>query len=267
MPISIKRAWLTLFTLSLVTALSIAPTSKGGQNPLEGTPYEETQDMGAATPADATDTNRIDIVFDPEKSRKVTPCEKIVFIQAIQMFVDGNPVDPGDYNGSWEWRDLTVINDLEETEEDEQGTYIDSPAEDEIDPYTNGDGEDRTKGYDFGDFGSSNSECKEATWYDRPTIIDDRFRPGGDDAAAGNDWDASEIRERFETCAFCAEGEDAGKFFECLLWEVKRTQEDMAGGRRGEAKVIGVSEHPSEGFKRALETWVNVKHFNLPKDP
>ena len=43
-----------------------------------------------------TKANRIDLVFDPDKSDKVTKCEKIVHVQFIRMTAEGVVVKPGD---------------------------------------------------------------------------------------------------------------------------------------------------------------------------
>ncbi len=64
-------------------------------------------------PADESKTtgNRIDIVFDPDKSSKVTKCKKIVHVQFARIYINGTVAKPTDFIAGWKYRDEIMTND------------------------------------------------------------------------------------------------------------------------------------------------------------
>ncbi len=228
------------------------------QRQAEQDPYETTATGGGGNPS------RIDIVFDPAKSSKATPCDKIVFIQVMQFLVDGKPVDPGDLEGGcFEYRDNTVIDDLPDTEANEQGQHVDR-LRGRREPYYGGDAPG-TGSSTSGRFnGTTTPTSRPARMTDTPFEPASSFSSG---PTRGNDFNADTITYKFETCAFCACGEDRGKFFECITWEYTRTKADVAAGRRGTSRITGRSSEPTPGFRKAVTLWAEVNYFDLPKDP
>src|SRR5260370_28905432 len=45
--------------------------------------------------------NRIDIEFDPDKSETVKNCERIVHVQFVRTWADGNIIKRGDFDSAW----------------------------------------------------------------------------------------------------------------------------------------------------------------------
>jgi len=182
-----------------------------------------------------TKENRIDIVFDPKKSKKVTPCDKIVFIQVVQNLVDGNPMKPGDFCLGWKYRDKVSTRD---------SRYVDF-FKLEKDPYYNGD-----DSQDIGTSGESDSKKKNATMDDTPF---DSFTDGSKNA--------NTVTFKFETFAFCAKGKDCGKYFEGINWEYTRTKDDVKNGKEGISRITGARDEPSKGFKEAVKKWMDKYKF------
>lgn len=217
----------------------------------EGDPFGGTQDGGSGTPA-AGDDNRIDVEYDPTKSEVSSPCDSIYFIQTVQILVDGDPVNPGDLVTAWEYRDPATQDDSTHVDRIPAGTT----------PYYGGNGAG-TGSSSPGNHGGGGSTS--GTMTDVPFVHDDFFGPGGADDAQGNDFDASEIVFKFEVCAFCAAGEDVGQFFDCLTWEYRKTDADVAAGSDGTSAVTGGSSQPSQGFQDTVQAWDDVhEDFNLP---
>ncbi|MEL7445152.1 MAG: hypothetical protein AAGK02_04980 [Pseudomonadota bacterium] len=227
---------------------------EGGDQPnLVETPFEGT------TTGRGGRSNRIDITFDPAKSEAGCPCERVRFIQVMQILIDGTPVDAGDLYGPWEYRDNTALDDDPETEKDETSTHVDRlPGRKE--PYYGGNG----AGTGASVVGSCNGTTTRATMQDVPNIPNAWFAPGGGDSVSGNDWNANEIVFEFEACAFCEAGERVGQFMECVKWVYRRTAADVAAGNRGTAEVTGTASKPSKAYDRAVKQWIDARNFDLP---
>lgn len=215
-------------------------------------PFRGSRDQGASTPAPG-DTNRVDLSFDPRLSTLVTPCEDIRFIQVMQILVNGVPVNPEDFApGPFEGRDNRSIDDDPGTESDESAMHVDRlRGRDE--PYYGGNG----AGTGNASPGSSGNTDADSTLRDTP-------RAGAGDSRMG-EATTDEVVYLFETCAFCADGQDAGCFFECILWEYRMTRADVAAGSPGTSTITGRSPSPSPGFGRAVRLWVQENNFDLPE--
>ena len=205
-------------------------------------------------------SNRIDINFDPRSTSDACPCERIRFIQVMQILVDGIPVDPGDLWNDWEYRDNTALDDDPDTPEDETGVHVDR-VPGRTQPYYGGNG----AGTGSSTVGQCNGTSTPGTMVDLPFMPDGYFQPGGPDAALGGDWDADEIVFKFETCAFCEAGEQVGRYFECVNWTYTRTKADVASGSPGRAAIEGTETGPSKAFTKAAQRWAETNNFDLPE--
>jgi len=122
----------------------------------------------------------------------------------------------------------------------------------EKDPYYNGD----DKGKDAGEQGKHNT-TKNATMTDSPRCGDSTF--GNLTKRMGKD--VKKVMLDFETCAFCAEGEDAGKFYGCVKWTYEQEKE-----KKGESKSGGTSKEPKgRKYNEAVKKWGDNHGFRLPK--
>ena len=54
--------------------------------------------------------NKIDLVFDSDKSKKVTKCEKIVHVQFNRRFADETVIKPGDYYSGYKYKDKVATS-------------------------------------------------------------------------------------------------------------------------------------------------------------
>jgi hypothetical protein len=209
-----------------------------------GTPWSGSQDQGGATAAPG-DTNRVDFVFDPSKSELTTPCEEIVLIQVAQICPNGIPVDPGTYHDGYEYRDDDAIDDQPDTSGDETGTFLDHVKGDTTPYYQDTGG---------GSVGSSNGHSTNSTTADAPSTS------GGNRGFPS----LTSVTMKFETCAFCRKGEDAGHYFGCITWEYTKTAGDQAAGTPGTSTFTGTSNQPSSGFTAAVDQWAANNDFDLP---
>jgi hypothetical protein len=183
----------------------------------------------------------VTIAFDPDKSKKVTKCDKIVFIQVVQKICDGTPVLPGDYNSNWKYKDDDCLKDG-----DCRGTRVDY-LQGEKTPYYNDPQGTGTSPY--GTVGGKNGGSVKATMGDAPSVgggdkgmYDKDTNPGG--------WKS--VESRFETFAYCAKGPDCGKWYEGATWVHTKTY-DKSGP--GTSKIAGHPSEPSDCFKKAFEKW------------
>ena len=227
--------------LALVLLAAPAPAAAQVGSVTDGTPWSGSSDQGGGTPRPG-DTNRVDIVFDPDESELTTPCEEIVLIQTTQTCLDGVPVDPGALPG-FEYQDMEAIDDLPETSGDEMGTSLDN-LEGDTTPYYQDTG--------GGHNGDSNGHSTDSTLEDAPRY------PG----LGGAD---NELKFKFETCAFCAEGEDVGHYFGCITWEYTLTAADVATGNPGTSTFTGTSQQPSAGHNAAVDQWSANHDFDFPR--
>jgi hypothetical protein len=81
--------------------------------------------------------NRIDIVFDPDKSAKVTKCDKIVHIQFDRMYADGKVVKPGDWSSKFKFQDSFTTAD---------GWGVDALKDETTPDYQQGTGDGKKNG-------------------------------------------------------------------------------------------------------------------------
>jgi hypothetical protein len=211
---------------------------------VDGTPWSGSQDQGGGTAAPG-DTNRVDIVFDPSKSELTTPCEEIVLIQTSQTLANGIPVDPGTYSDSFDFQDADAIDDQPDTSGDETGTCVDSLEGDSTPYYQDTGG---------GSVGSSNGHSTNSSLGDEPSTS------GGNRGFPS----LTTVTDKFETCAFCAKGEDAGHYFGGITWEYTKTAGDQAAGTPGTSTFTGTSNQPSPGFTAAVDQWAANHDFDLP---
>jgi hypothetical protein len=236
-----------LWIVAAVAGFALVAVPAWPTSVVAGTPWGGSQDQGGGTPG-AGDTNRVDIVFDPSKSELTTPCEEIVLIQTVQMCANGIPVDPGVYYDGFEYRDDDAIDDQPDTSGDETGTYVDH-LEDASTPYY------QASAGGPGSVGSSNGTSSNSSLVDAPAT------GGGNRGFDG----LQTVKYKFETCAFCAKGEDAGHYFGCLLWEYTKTGADQAAGTPGTSTFTGTSNQPSPGFQAAVDQWAANHDFDLPR--
>ena len=214
--------------------------------------------------------NRIVIRFDPTTSESISPCERIQFIQTVQILIDGEAVDPGDFYSDWEYRDNTALDDDPGTPENEASTHVDR-LKGKSTPFYGGNG----AGTGSSSPGSTAGGGTPATMDDTPFAPDTWFAPGGFDrdggpgpppVPGGNDWNANEIVFRFEACAFCECGDDAGQYFGCLTWEYRRTRAEVAAGTPGTATITGQADAPSQPFLDAVERWCDTNNYDPGQD-
>src|SRR5262249_41248031 len=120
----------------------------------------------------------------------------------------------------------------------------------ETDPYYNGD----DAGFDGGVQGVQNSATTAATMDDTPNRSDANYPA-----------DIVKIRLNFEVAAFCAAGEDKGKYFGRLFWTWERDK--GAGATTGTTSGISADrQQPSQGFIDAVTKW-NTNHGFTNKFP
>lgn len=199
---------------------------------------------GATTPAtnpneeSKTSGNRIDIVFDPDKSCKITKCDKIVNVQVIQMLVDGKPIKPGDYYDGFKYRDKTALAN---------GSYVDHLKTETTPDYQQGVGD-----------GKKNGSSGKATMNDTPS--DSRNNLFYDATKNPTGW--KEVVYKFETFAYCMKGPDCGKWYEGVTWEYKKTWEDARDGKNGVSSITDKNAPgPSQNFLDAFNKFNKEKGF------
>jgi hypothetical protein len=186
----------------------------------------------------------INITFDPKNVCDVSPCSKIVFIQVRQptgVKADNTTrslsfAEQGFSNAAT--LDADVIN----------GRLVDYIVG-EGDPYYNGDDTS-----DIGVQGIQNSTTVAATMNDTPKRSDSAYPA-----------DIVKIRLNFEVAAFCAAGDDKGKYFGRLFWTWERAK--GAAGFTG--TISGVTTDrlaPTAGFIDAVNKW-NTNHGFTTKFP
>jgi len=195
------------------------------------------------TPTDGSSTtgNNISIEFDPATSKKVTKCEKIVFIQTVQKFADDVPVLPGEFYSGWKYKDDDCLKDG-----DLKGLRVDY-LKGEKTPYYNDPEGTGTSSY--GTVGKKNGDTGKATMGDAP---DSRGSDKGFYNKDSNPDGYKKITTKFETFAYCAKGPDCGKWYEGITWVHTQTSSDAGAGT---SKISGPSADPSEGFKKAFAKW------------
>ena len=187
--------------------------------------------------------NRIDIEFDPAKSKKITKCDKIVHVQFIRMFVDGAAINPGDFASYFEYRrGITTA----------KGWYVDLLASETSPDYQQGNGVGK----------KNDSGSTKATMMDQPSVPD-----GGDKGfynKTTNPTGSKRLRFDFITYAWCMAGPDCGKWYEGMSWSYEKTYKDFAAGRPGKSKVTSknIAADPSKDQIDAFDKFNSVRGFS-----
>jgi hypothetical protein len=187
---------------------------------------------------------RIKLQFNPTDVCDVTPCKKIVLIQAMS----GMGTKPDGTTEPVDWKQWHHLNGADLEANKINNVTIDSTEGDQ-DPYYNG-GSDPN---DLGKPGKQNGSPTPSTTSDTVSYTEDiGFKAG-----------FSKLTINFEVAAFCAQGANAGQFLGILKWRWER--------EKGNAEVITVvsktRDNPSQGFLDALNKWgTNPNHpFSPPK--
>ncbi len=209
----------------VITTVKVAPdkiVENKFETKLQRYPHFESKTTG----------NDIDIVFDPDNSRKVTKCEKIVHVQFARMHVNGAVLTkPSDYHAEWKFQDDITTAD---------GWGVDCLESEKTPDYQQGSGD-----------GYKNGGSTKATMNDGPNTL------GGDkgfyDAAANPDG-VKTYRLEFATFAWCMKGPDCGTWYEGIQWEYKKTHTDKAGSLGtstiNDYNVTAPSKSHIEAFKK-----------------
>lgn len=172
-----------------------------------------------------TNNNRIDLEFDPDKSTKVTKCEKIVHVQFCRLTADGTMVKPGDCWNGWKFRDKIMTGD---------GWWIDCLAGEATPDYQQGTGD-----------GSKNGGSTKATMNDTPNIRN--FVPNGFYDGGSNPGGTKKFVMEFFTYGWCMKGPDCGKWYEGVKWEYVKTWENHRDGKDGTSTILDKNLSPPPG--------------------
>lgn len=208
-------------------------------------PSDPKSGSGAASPAasstppcpakeSTTSGNRIDVVFDPDKSSKVTKCDKIVHVQFIRMKADGVTQKAGDLWAGWKFRDKITTAD---------GWYVDSLASETTPDYQQGTGD-----------GKKNGGSTKAKITDAPDILN--FVPGGFYDPVSNKGGTKKFENEFAVYAWCMKGPDCGKWYEGVKWKYVKTWENHRDGSPGVSTI-------SDNNVTTKPTSSQIKAFNM----
>lgn len=204
---------------------------------------EERQAAPQPTPGDETKTtgNRIDIVFDPDKSKKVKKCEKIVHVQFVRNHIDGKVITGAEYSSSLSHKNSALTST--------DGWTVDSLASETTPDYQQGTGD-----------GKKNGGTTKAKMTDAPQT------GGGDKGfynSATNPDGNKKVNFEFVAFAYCMKGEDCGKWYEGVGWGYTKTWEDQKDGKKGESKITNnnVSTAPTKSQLEAFDKFNKAKGF------
>jgi len=190
-----------------------------------------------------TTGNRIDIVFDPDKSDKVTKCEKIVHVQFIQYVADGVVIKkPGDLWSGWKFRD-DITTDA--------GWSIDCLAGETTPDYQQGTGN-----------GNKNGGSGKATMNDTPNIRN--FVPNGFYDPDSNKTGTKVFTLNFETYAWCMKGTDCGHWYEGVGWKYTKTWQDQKNSGSGSSTITDSNLASPGADKIAAFDKFNTVHSYKP---
>jgi hypothetical protein len=185
--------------------------------------------------------NRVDIVFDPDKSCKVTKCDKIVHVQFVQNNIDGKVMTGAEYSSALAHKNATTTSS--------DGWAVDSLASETTPDYQQGTGD-----------GKKNGATVKATMSDAP-------QTGGGDKGfyhpSTNPSGWKKVTFKFASFAFCMKGADCGKWYEGIEWEYTKTWEDHRDGKKGESKITqkNVSSTPTPGQLEAFNKFNKKNSF------
>jgi uncharacterized protein RhaS with RHS repeats len=153
------------------------------------------------------------IRFDPTKSTLVSkPCDRIVFVQALKLFIDGKPVGPRVFHG------VNALGKVNSPDLDKlmtaDGWRLDGASTTSTAPWMTPDQEYYLNGLWQVPSGYYGCGSRPAITADAPGLNDnDRYRKKKDGPGI------RDIRMEFYTFAFCASGADCGSFYEGVHWE------------------------------------------------
>ena len=185
-----------------------------------------------------TSGNRIDIIFDPDNSKKVTKCRKIVHVQFMVHVIDGNAMKPGDFYSGFKYRDKVTTND---------GWYVDH-----LPHFKTPDIQQFV-----GSSGRKNGGSSKADMSDTPQ----GGAKGFYDAVANPDGWKTLVYEYF-TFAWCMDGDECGTWYEGIQWEYKKTHTDHAAGNSGTSTIKDYNvEAPSKSHIEAFKKFNKEKVF------
>lgn len=189
-----------------------------------------------------TKDNRIDIVFDPDNSTKVTSCDKIVHVQFIRITVDGTVTKPGDFVGAFKYRDAVMTKD---------GWWIDHLQKETTPDYQQGTGNGR----------KTSSGSQKASIVDVPNIGDDTVLGPYDATTNPGGWKT--VHFEFQTFAWCMQGTDCGKWYEGVTWQYDKSAAQQKAGQTGASTILdkNVSPPPSAGQIEAFDLFNKKKGF------
>jgi hypothetical protein len=194
----------------------------------------------------------ITVQFDPSLACEIKACDAIRLIQVAQdVGIQGDTLAvllPGtDTYPDGVSRDSTRTS---------SGFFVDAfafidnkpDAAAERDPYYNGD--DRpfdlrtTVGFVRGD------TTNISRFSDRPRASDTRYPPN-----------ITRRVKRFEVCALCSKGEEAGRYYGRFTWRWSRQK----GGTSVVDSVQTSRDQPSSMFLDALTLWASKRRFTTPR--
>jgi hypothetical protein len=195
------------------------------------------QEKGPSDGSSITGSNRIDIVFDPDKSKKVKKCDKIVHVQFVRRFIDGKAAKPGDVDAAFAYKDAVTVD---------KGWGIDFLSGETTPDYQQGSASpDRREGHKNG--GSQTATIWDAPDYSGlgPKFYDRVTNPTG--------W--KRVVLTFESYAWCMQGPDCGKWYEGVGWQYTMTWMNIRDGEDGTSKIIkkNLSGPPSKKQKQAFD--------------
>jgi hypothetical protein len=185
--------------------------------------------------------NEIDIIFDPNESKKVTKCQKIVHIQFMRYHADGVVINGADY-ASIAYRHKRSITTV-------KGWVIDCLGGETTPDYQQGRGD-----------GSKNGGSANATMFDAPKtgggdkgFYDEKSNPTG--------WKS--VRYEFVTYGWCMKGTDCGKWYEGVSWHYTKTYKDDKAGNDGHSTILdnNVATGPSKDQIEAFDKFNADKGF------
>jgi len=201
-----------------------------------------------APPSKGTKTtaNRIDVLFNPDKSKKVKKCDRIVHVQFIRAYVDGRVIKHSDYSSAYKHK-KNITTD--------KGWAVDCLAPEKTPDYQQGTGDGHKNG------GSTNATMSDApqTAGGDKGFYDPITNPSG--------WKSFAFE--FAVYAWCMHGPDCGKWYEGLTWVYKKTWENHRDGKPGASTVIddNVVSGPSKGQLEAFDKFNSAPPGNRGGDP
>ena len=219
------------------TPLGTRPKTRGSAKRMSVADADTSKQKLAGNPNEGSKTtgNRIDIIFDPDKSSKVKKCKKIVHVQFMKYFADGKEIKPGDYSFTYKPRDLVTS----------KGGWVIDYNDDAKSP-------DYQQGTESGSNGSNIGGSVNATMFDHPTTSGGDpgfFDPSLDkDGSVKNKDGRKTIQFQFETYACCMQGPDCWTWYEGVGWEYNKSWEDHRDSKAGESKITNpnITTAPSQ---------------------